>query len=208
VLGFNVFADALLTLDFPRKSLMVDPGELPEPDGRTVLALAEPDRDRLRGLYDPAIAPRVRAFFGRGPGDSGVVAQPSVALTLGDRTFSCVMDTRAPGWLTLPDSLLPRFNLVSGPAEATGRGPTMGTMRLRLTRVAETLRLGDAVVAQPLVQFRDRPGPLIGIDLMRAFAITLDQRNGRVRFTRAEQDTLEPLEQPWESAGGDSARER
>jgi hypothetical protein len=208
VLGFNVFADALLTLDLPRRSLMLDPGDLPAPDDHTVFALSEPDPDRIRGLFGPSVAPAVRAFFGTAADDSGPVAQPSVRVTLGDRAFSCVMDTRAPGWLTLPDSLFSGFTVISGPHEARAYGPTMGAMRLRIARVSEPLKLGDAVVAQPVVQFRDRPGPLIGMDLMTQFAITLDQRNGRVRFVRASRDTLEPPAQAWESAEEDTAQGR
>jgi hypothetical protein len=39
IVGFPVFADCLLTLDYPAQEVRIHTGELPEPDGRRVLAL-------------------------------------------------------------------------------------------------------------------------------------------------------------------------
>lgn len=188
VLGFTVFADLLMTFDFPTNTLVLERGELADPDGESILALAKPDEARLDYLGIPMDA-RDR-----------LDTQPHINFRLGGLDGSAVMDTQAGGFLYLPDSLMRDFSGISDTSEMLGRGPQMGTMTLRELRVAEPLTVGGYTVQKPLVTFRNRPGPMLGMGFLGQFAVTLDQRNARVRFKRADR-TFTPPEAPWEREG-------
>ena len=199
ILGFNLFADLVMTFDFPGALLRLEMGTLPPADGREVLALAPTDEGRLQAYHGwkPGI-PKPRAFFGDRTTASDEVAQPSVFIDIGGTRLSAVLDTRSPGWIVLPDSLLTRLVPEAGLVTAAGRGPQTGATAVRMARIEGTIALGRHRIERPPVTFRNRPGPIIGMDLLRQFAVSLDQRSGVARFARSGSDPLVAEPQPWE----------
>ncbi len=156
-IGTPLFRDALVTLDYPNAKLVIEEGSLPDPNGQDVLPL------------------RV-----------GPLGRPLVEMKIGEKTVWVLLDTGYDGGLSLPDSARKLYpgaeKAYPGPSFAYYHGHGQGD-RARLT---DDLHIGWHVVRQPIVDLGIGRDPIIGGDYLRHFAITLDQRNGRVRFTRKD----------------------
>ncbi|HEX8386326.1 MAG TPA: retropepsin-like aspartic protease, partial [Rubricoccaceae bacterium] len=157
VIGFNLFREGLLTLDYPRQRLSWGPGSLPPPDGSSVLPYEL--RDRM----------------------------PYVPVALGADTLWFNLDTGAAGWLYVPaeaEGGLPFDGpAVEGPSvwnQFTG-GRTLTARRL-----GGDLRLGPHVVERPLLALApDLTEYLVGSGLLQEFALTFDLTQRRIRMVRA-----------------------
>jgi hypothetical protein len=187
ILGYNVFAELLMTFDFPARRFRLSRNELPSPDGRTVLAVAQPDAGRLAYLGLPADAT---------VGDPGV--QPHVPFVIGTVRGSAVLDTQAGGYFYLPDSLMQDFSTGADTSRFAGRGPNMGQMSMARLRVDAPLTVAGYETVRPIVTFRDRPGPMLGMAFLSQFVLSFDQRNQRVALTGPPPRIVLPPE-PWES---------
>ena len=187
VLGYNVFAELLMTFDFPARRFRLSRDQLPAPDGRTVLAVAQPDAGRLAYLGLPADVT---------VGDPGV--QPHVPFVLGSLRGSAVLDTQAGGYFYLPDSLMHDFVTGADTARFAGRGPNMGQMNMARMRVDAALTVAGYETVRPIVTFRDRPGPMLGMAFLSQFVLSFDQRTQRVSLTGPPRRIVIPPE-PWES---------
>jgi len=160
------------TIDLRNKRLHLERGELPLPDGRDVFPMS-----------------------GRDPG--GRVDLP---ITIGPLTLPAVLDTRSFNWLMLPDSLSERIPLTSAPrALGQAAGPTMGVFQMRGARATSPLRIGSLNVEQPVLNFRDRPGVVIGVPLIEQIVVTIDQRNRRVRVVPVDKNSISVPPQAWET---------
>jgi len=154
VLGVNVFREILLTLDYPRGRIRLEKGLLPPPDGKRILACDSAD----------------------GP-------EPAIEITLAGRPIRAMLDTGAGRLLMLPEALMGGLPL--GPLRAAGEasGPQGGASRLKEAPLKGDLRLCDVVVHDPILSFHPRPRAFLGGALLERFAVTLDQKGHRVRFT-------------------------
>jgi len=157
VIGFPVFRDLLLTLDYPRARLVLAP--LPP----------QPAPVRASG----------RAATLAYTDDAGT---PLIPVQLGPESFHVLIDSGSYGCLDLdPDGLNPRF--VHGPRPGkivTG----LASDRPQLVgRLASDLFIGTHTVARPVVNLTDHLSA-IGGELLRHFALTFDQRRRHVTFTR------------------------
>lgn len=153
ILGIDLFAELLLTIDYPAQRLRLERGALPEPDGREVLAL-EPN--------SPV---------------------PAFTIELAGTTQHAYIDTGAMGPASLPGALADALPLLGEP-RVVGRARTVsGEFELRAATLDGELAIGRHVLFQPEVMFG---GPLqdavLGADVLRDYALTVDQANNRVRF--------------------------
>ncbi len=154
VIGVNVFAGLLLTLDYPRKLVSLERGSLPPVNGKDILDC-----------------------------DGGDDSEPTIEIMLGDRKIRAILDTGASRLLMLPEALLGELPVKTGPVAAgVATGPQSGTRRLREARLEGTLRFGAFTVRDPLLTFHSRPRAFLGSALLEHFAVTLDPAGGRVRF--------------------------
>ena len=157
ILGAGLFADYLLTLDYPAGRVRVERGELPQPDGASVLS------------YQSA---------------HGI---PSVEISFGELKVYAHVDTgNLVGAVMLPSAVFSKLTLASEPRVA-GRAHTVSSeIEIREASVKETMRLGGYEFQQPTVSFseifRDAN---IGLKLLKNFAVTLDQKNMRMRLVKA-----------------------
>ena len=179
VLGLNVFAELLVTLDYPRSVVRLEKGALPAADGRSILAI------------------------GTGEGEPG----PTIDISIGGLKVRALLDTGAARWLALPQKMLPDLPLKAGPVTVgTATGPQVGTFRQQEARIKGDLRFGAFTVRDPIVSFHPRPRALLGSALLEHFVLTLDQKGAKVRFGR---DSFEPIsapEAPWERPSSVHAR--
>lgn len=170
VLGVNVYAELLMTLDYPGKLVSLEGGSLPPADGQNILAC-----------------------------DGGNDPEPAVEIMLGDKKIRAILDTGASRFLMLPEKLLGELRLKSGPVAAgVATGPQSGTLRPREGRFEGMLRLGAISVRDPLLTFHSRPRAFLGSAFLENFAVTLDQKGRRVRFATRSPMPMTVPKAAWE----------
>jgi hypothetical protein len=125
VLGFPLFRDTLLTLDYPRSRVLLVPNSSPPPalPGSTI-----PFNDASR--------------------------TPLIPVTLGDETFIALIDSGSDGALNLnPVGLHPTFDY--GPRPGLAVATLTGDRPQLVGRVAQPLQIGRYSFAHPIVALTD-----------------------------------------------------
>lgn len=159
LLGFPLFRDRLLTLDYAQARLLLAP---------LSAGAAHPPRDR--------------------PGHSTLTFSneqgvPFIPVQLGNESFVVLIDTGSDGALALnPAGLHPRF--LHGPRPGTFVSSLAGDRQQEVGRLAQDLLVGTHVVAQPIVDLTGHVSTLGG-ELLRHFTLTFDQRRKLVTFARS-----------------------
>lgn len=157
VIGFPVFRDLLLTLDYPRRRLVLAP--LP----------AQPTPVRASG----------RAATLAYTAESGT---PIIPVQLGTESFHVLIDSGSYGCLDLdPDGLSPRF--LHGPRPGKLVTGLASERPQLIGRLASDLFIGTHTIARPVVNLTDHLSALGG-ELLQHFSLTFDQRRRHVTFTR------------------------
>ena len=155
ILGFELFAKGVLTLDFPAKIVRFEPGAtLPEADGKHVLALT----------------PAPVATF-----------ELTVA---GEKVPAHIDSGNLIGRFVLPDELVAKLT-PTGEPRSVGKAHTVsGETDILAVPIRETLAIGafefpgEAVV-------HPSPGPAnVGAAVLADFRVSFDQAHARVRFER------------------------
>lgn len=154
VLGIALFQDGLLTLDYGRGVLRIEPGALPPADGRAVLAL-DPD--------EPV---------------------PTVEIDLGGHTVKAHIDTGSMGGITVGQATADALTFTAPPVAAGQARTVSGAFEVRQGRLAGNMTLGGQTFVQPTISVLPhfRVGNLGG-DFLRGQVMTLDLADRRVRFT-------------------------
>lgn len=155
VLGVDLFRGNLLTIDYGRGVLRVEPGALPEPDGASVLPLAEsPIPTVMAQLGGQALAARIDT------GSPGFI-------TVGQQTADQLRFTQ-------PLAATAQVQTVSGTFQMS-QGPIDGALEIGNLRVASP-------VVSVVPHFR---GINLGSEFLRTYVTTLDLDHGRIRMTPA-----------------------
>jgi len=168
LLGFPLFRDRLLTLDYAQSRLLLAP---------LSAGAAHPPRDR----------PGQSTFTFNN--EQGV---PFIPVQLGNESFVVLIDTGSDGALALnPAGLHPRF--LHGPRPGTFVSSLAGDRQQEVGRLAQDLLVGTHVVSQPIVDLTGHVSTLGG-ELLRHFTLTFDQRRKLVTFARPTEGSvvLEP----------------
>lgn len=156
VLGFGLFADGLLTLDYHARRVAFESGSLPPADDREVLAYSDED---------------------------GI---PSVTLRVDSLEVPAHLDAGSPGGFTLPGALESRLALAEEPRVVGRGRTLSNTFEIRAAKIHGEVRLGGFVYPQALVEFVSIfPIGNVGERVLRHYRITFDARNRRVRLVRA-----------------------
>lgn len=154
ILGIGLFEEFLLTLDYPRQRVRIEKGNLPDADGKAVLAFENP-----RGI-------------------------PQIRLKVGDQDVAVDVDSgNQKGELVLPASYIGKVPLAKEPA-VVGRGRTgYNEFEIKQAPLKGALQVGGQSVEQPLVDFVEGfPNGNFGHRFLQRFAVTIDQKNHRIRF--------------------------
>jgi hypothetical protein len=162
VIGFPLFRNTLLTLDYPGSRLVLAPPS-------------------AAGI--PAQSPRVSTIAFNNEQNS-----PLIPIQMGNESFIVLIDSGSDGGLSLnPVGLHPRF--AHGPRVGLLVASLSGDHRQLVGRLAQDVVVGSHRVEQPVTDLTDQLSSLGG-EFLRHFALTFDQRNSRVTFTRS---TDEPV---------------
>jgi len=157
ILGFPLFRDTLLTLDYPGAKLVLAPCPLVQAPGR------------------PAPRSSTIAF-------NNERNTPLVPIQLGNESFIVQVDTGSDGSLSLnPAGLHPRF--ASGPRAGTLISSLQGDRQQMTGRLAQNVLLGTHTVERPIVDLSDQLSS-IGGEFLRHFSVTFDQRRNQATFVR------------------------
>lgn len=158
IIGFPVFRNTLVTLDYPGSQLVLAP--LP-----------------VAAAPVPKPAPRTATIaFNLQHGT------PLIPVQMGNESFFVLIDSGSDGSLSLnPAGLHPRF------AQNPRRGTLISTLqgdRLQMTgRITQPVLIGSHTIDRPILDLTDQLSSLGG-ELLRHFAVTFDQRRNLVTFTR------------------------
>ena len=164
ILGLSLFKDCLLTLDYPNRTVVFESGELPPAGDDTIEYSSEEDHDY------------------------GI----TIALSVAGKRTKVHLDTGSPGFLTLLTKMQEKLPLVDKPRVIGMARTPQGNAEIRMATLDGTVTLGPHEFVRPRIKFADL-GPMvehdcgnIGYRLLKDFAVTLDQKNGRVRLRRAK----------------------
>ncbi len=157
VLGLPLFADLLLTLNYPQSNIVISRGQLPAANQKDVLS------------YQPS--------------EGGLFTIP---VSIAGKEFNIHVDSGSPSPISLPKRFAEQLPLASPLAEI-GRGRTVnGEFVIFGAKLNGVAKLGGYEFQNPEMVFNERlPVGLIGHQILRRFALTLDQKNRRIRFTES-----------------------
>jgi len=157
IIGFPLFRNTLLTMDYPGSRLVIAP---------------------YPATFAPAPrqTPRVSTIaFNNQQGT------PLIPVQMGNESFVVLIDTGSDGSLSLnPTGLHPRF--AHGPRIGTIVSSLQGDRRQLTGRLGQNVLVGAHTIEQPIVDLTDQLSSLGG-ELLRHFILTFDQRRNQVTFT-------------------------
>jgi hypothetical protein len=156
ILGLNLFADYLVTLDFPGKELRFDRGELPPADGAEIL-----DYKNAAGI-------------------------PELEITVGDKKIKAHLDTgNAIGAFVFPTAFAEKLSLAGEPRVVGRARSASGDMEIKSVQVKDVIKIGRHEFPNATIVF-PALGDIgnIGVKTLGQFVITFDQHNERVRLKR------------------------
>ncbi|MAX24147.1 MAG: hypothetical protein CMJ19_06550 [Phycisphaeraceae bacterium] len=172
LLGLRVFAQLLLTIDYPNSQLILTPDDYLGADARDVIGARLPDAEHL--LID---------------------------LPVNDKVMTFTLDTGTSMGFFLTDTDAQRLTFAQGPIVSGTTNTPHGPVDIRVGRINQTVQLANQQIQRPIVYIRPGEYPLIssenqdplfadatsliGGEILRHFAITIDQRSRLVRFTRS-----------------------
>jgi hypothetical protein len=157
IIGFPVFRNTLLTMDYPNARLVIAP-------------------------YPAVFAPPPR----QGPRVSTIAfnnqqGTPLIPIQMGNESFIVLIDSGSDGSLSLsPVGLHPRF--ANGPRIGTIVSSLQGDRRQLTGRLDQDVLIGAHTIEKPVVDLTDQLSS-IGGEFLRHFAVTFDQRRNQVTFS-------------------------
>lgn len=163
ILGFNLFADYLLTLDYPAKRVRIEHGTLPGADGSEILSFDSP---------------------------SGI---PEVDLKVGDVTVKAHIDSGNMGEITVPTSLVEKLPLAGEPVTIGKARTVTNEIEIKQAQLNGAVRFGRFEIRNPKINFAEIfRHANIGSRTLSQFSLTFDQKNRRVRLKRVEPKESSP----------------
>jgi hypothetical protein len=157
ILGFGLFHDCMLTLDYPGGKLMVERGELSPGAGRSVLSY--------------------RAGHGI----------PEVTLKVGGLKVDTDIDSGSMGSLSLPESVAEKLEFKREPTVVGRASTGFNDFEIKEAPLDGAVHVGAHVIEDPIVAIYDIfPRANMGGQLLQEFSLTFDQHNQTVRFARNE----------------------
>ncbi|HZZ58884.1 MAG TPA: aspartyl protease family protein [Opitutaceae bacterium] len=160
VLGFSLFRDTVLTLDYPHSRVLIT-GPRPEPvDGSSAVLPTNPGSNI-----------------------------PVVTLKIAGRPIYAIIDSGKDVPLSLNRVVARRSDFAFGPIPGTMVHDLRGDRQQRIGRLAVDLTIGQYVVPRPIAELTEDLST-IGGGILRFFSVTFDQPNGEVRFYRNAADPI------------------
>jgi CubicO group peptidase (beta-lactamase class C family) len=156
ILGFGLFQELLLTLDYPGAKVKIERGALPPVDGTEVIPI------------------RV---------DRGI---PSIDLVVDTLKVDADVDAGSMGGFSLPEDLIGRLPLAGPPQVVGHARTVSNEFDIKAARLQGSLRIGRREFTNPMLEFQPvfAMGN-VGSRVLRDFAVTFDSQNRRMRWKKA-----------------------
>jgi hypothetical protein len=154
VLGMPLFSELLLTIDYVAPEIRLARGVLPDPDGREILAF----RAAAHGLI-------------------------RVPITVGTVEVDADVDSGSPAAVSLPEEYMEKLPLEGKPVQIGKARTVTAEFPVYGATLKGAVQIGAHRLENPALRFNKLPNANIGGEVLGRFAITIDQKNRRIRFT-------------------------
>src|SRR5215831_8159540 len=155
ILGFALFTDYLLTLDYPAMQVRVARGALPTTNRTDILNFEIENRIPVIELAIGKI--RVRAHVDSGNFVAGFI---------------------------MPEEIVEQLQLLSQPVAFGSARSVSNRIELKQVQLRDAIHIGRFEFPQPTITFPALSDSNIGFKVLRDFVITFDQRNRRLQLQR------------------------
>jgi hypothetical protein len=155
ILGFALFTDYLLTLDYPAMQVRLSRGVLSPANRSDILNFEIENRIPVIELAIGKM--RVRAHVDSGNFVAGFI---------------------------LPEEIVEQLQLLSSPVTVGSARSVSNRIDLKQVQLRDTIRVGSFDFPQPLVQFPALSDTNLGFKVLREFTVTFDQKNRRMKLAR------------------------
>jgi predicted aspartyl protease len=152
VVGLSLFGARVVTLDYPAKRLILESGDLPEADGKTVF----------------------KASF-----EDGI---PSLPIDVAGTSLRAHLDSGSTGFLGLPIDLAAKLPLDAPPVRVGRARTASGDYAVTEARLEGYASVAGIVLERPKLHFVNLPIGNLGSDLLRSLIVSVDRKNERVRL--------------------------
>ena len=155
ILGFALFSDYLLTLDYPAMQVRLARGALPPANGADILNLEIENR------------------------------VPMVELAIGKIKVPAHVDSGnfVAGFI-LPEEIVEQLQLLSQPAPVGSARSVNNRIELKQVQLRSSIRIGNFEYSQPTITFPALSDTNVGYKILREFTLTFDQKNRRLKLER------------------------
>ena len=155
ILGFALFTDYLLTLDYPALQVRLARGALPPANGADILSFEIENRIPV---IEVAIGKlRVRAHIDSGNFVAGFI---------------------------LPEELVEQLQLLSPPITVGRARSVSNQIEIKQAQLRDTIHIGRYGYPQATITFPALSDTNVGLKILREFALTFDQKNRRMKLDR------------------------
>lgn len=155
ILGFALFTDYLLTLDYPAMQVRLARGALPAANGADILSFEIENRIPVVEVAIGKI--RVRAHIDSGNFVAGFI---------------------------LPEELVEQLQLLSPPITVGRARSVSNQIEIKQTQLRDTIHIGRFDYPQATITFPALSDTNVGLKVLREFTLTFDQKNRRMRLER------------------------
>ena len=155
ILGFALFTDNLLTLDYPAMQVRLARGALPAANGADILSFEIENRIPVIEVGIGKI--RVRAHVDSGNFVAGFI---------------------------LPEELVEQLRLLSAPVTVGRARSVSNQIEIKQAQLRDTIHIGRYDYPQATITFPALSDTNVGLKVLREFALTFDQKNRRMRLER------------------------
>src|SRR5437660_1574309 len=155
ILGFALFTEYLLTLDYPAMQVRLSRGALPTANGGDILNFEIENRIPVIELAIGKL--RVRAHVDSGNFVAGFI---------------------------LPEEIVEQLQLLSQPVTVGHARSVSNQIELKQVQLRDTIRIGRFDFRQPAITFPALSDTNVGFKVLRDFALTFDQKNRRMKLER------------------------
>ena len=157
ILGFALFADYLLTLDYPAMQVTLSRGALPPVNRTDILSFEIENRIPVIEVGVGKI--RVRAHVDSGNFVAGFI---------------------------LPEEIVEQLQLLSTPVTVGSARSVSNRIELKQVQLRDAINIGHFSFPQATVQFPALSDTNVGFKVLRDFVVTFDQKNRRMKLERGQ----------------------
>lgn len=156
ILGFALFTEYLLTLDYPAMQVRLARGALPAANGANILNFEIENR------------------------------VPVIEVAVGKLRMKAHIDSGnfVAGFI-LPEEIVEQLTLLSQPVTVGHARSVTNQIEIKQAQLKDTIRIGSFQYPEATIAFPALSETNVGFKILREFAITFDQKTKRMKFERA-----------------------